>query len=189
MFRFAMPLALLSFCAVPALAATVSAEFTQTISNTGFVTQAPATARLDLTLNGNGTITASLNGVDGKKFRGFGVDSPEFYLQDVITDSATSWGTSFGNFDTGWFDYNSPAFSSVTWTFSKTTGSFASVSELYGGTESDWDFFLFTEDYREWAANAGEAEPPAAIPLPEGAPLLLAGLGGLAILARKRRDA
>ena len=53
----------------------------------------------------------------------------------------------------------------------------------------DWGLDGFFTDYTDFGRTVVDANAPAPVPLPAAAPLLLAGLGGLALLRRRRKAA
>lgn len=53
----------------------------------------------------------------------------------------------------------------------------------------DWGLDGFFTDYTDFGRTVVDAQHPAPVPLPAAAPLLLAGLGGLALLRRRRAAA
>lgn len=53
----------------------------------------------------------------------------------------------------------------------------------------DWGLDGFFTDYTDFGRTVVDAQAPAPVPLPAAAPLLVAGLGGLALLRRRRKTA
>ncbi|WP_295048835.1 glycerophosphodiester phosphodiesterase family protein [uncultured Paracoccus sp.] len=53
----------------------------------------------------------------------------------------------------------------------------------------NWGLDGFFTDYTDFGRTVVDAQAPAPVPLPAAAPLLLAGLGGLALLRRRRKAA
>ncbi len=108
--------------------------------------------------------------------------SYDFSATDV---TSTGWGTSFGNFASGWT--RTLGVESMTWLIGS-PGTFASVFDVLDGGNSTYDAFIFandplTGDFTQYAANFTSV---AAVPEPETYALFMAGLGAVAMLTRRR---
>jgi hypothetical protein len=143
-------------------------------------------------LNGDGTIAASLSSLDGG-IVGFGFDSIAFDLPEsnfsFPPTNAFGWADMYGGQRSGFACYGSSGLdncgTNVTWTIGN-AGDFSSVSQALGGGNSTTDFFLYTADQgNQWGANAVAGAP---VPEPETYAMMLAGLGLLGFVARRRKQ-
>lgn len=174
----------LSFAA-PAHADSLSGNFL--IKNGG---ASASGGSVSFSLNGNGTIAASLISFDGG-IQGFGFDSPIGYPESgfsVSISNASGWSDMYGGHYSGFSCGSEPGGhcgTSVSWTIGN-AGDFSSVWQAISGPYSSYDFFLYTlptNGSNQWAANA-----VAAVPEPETYAMLLAGLGLLGLARRRKRN-
>ena len=145
-------------------------------------------ATASLTLNPDGTISATTTSLSTLELVGFGVDS--FFHHPSYDFSATDvtssgWGTSFGGFASGWT--RTTGVENMTWLIGS-PGTFASVFDVLDGSGSAFDAFIFAVnpmngEFTEYAAHFTSAP---AVPEPETYALLLVGMGAVAMVARRR---
>lgn len=136
------------------------------------------------TLNGDGTIAASLTSLDGGII-GFGFDSvnpnlPESGFPPGQPANPYGWLGSYGYFPSG-FLASTPYPASMTWTIGN-PGDYSSVSQVLGGPNLSWDFYMFSGPGNEWAAVA-------AVPEPQTYAMLALGLGVLGWMRSRRARA
>src|SRR6185295_6539797 len=149
-------------------------------------------ATASLKLNPDGTILATLVSLSNWQLTGFGVDSSAVYESHDFSAPtgvfSTVLSTSFGDFWTGWGGGETQNNLSMTWLIG-TPGTFTSLSQIINGSHSPYDAFAYVLNLSpfgttEYAANFTLV---AAVPEPETQALLMAGLGALAIVARRRK--
>jgi len=140
--------------------------------------------QVTFTLNGDGTIAASLSTTLAGSIIGFGFDSigtdlPESGFSPTAPDNANGWDDSYGSQFSGFFC--SACGTTESWTIGN-TGDFTSVFQALGGGNSTFDFFLLDANGDEWAGDA--------IPITEGVPepltlsLFSAGFAGVIAIRR-----
>ena len=134
------------------------------------------------TLAADGTIDATLSATSG--IFGFAFSSPgtanlaESNFAPATPDNAFGWLVLYGNQNSGFLCMSCGSLES--WTIG-TAGEFTSVQQALGGTGSQYDFFLFDQNFDQWGANA------STVPEPANVLLLLAGLGLIARRAARRQ--
>ncbi len=154
----------------------------------GGPTSVPAIGQIILTLNGNGTIAASLDLYGGLGIQDFGINSVSPLSESAFSPtslSAAAQGDSFGSQDTGISCNLTSANcgSTASWTIN---GDFTSVYQVLNGSAlSSVDFFLLDSNYNEWGADNEPYTPAGATPEPGS--LLLMGTGALGIIGALRR--
>lgn len=142
--------------------------------------------QVTFTLNGNGTINASLVFQGPGTIQGFGfnssvVDLLESGFTPTAPDNPYGWGDSFGSQNSGFLCYACGAQES--WVIGN-SGDFTSVLQvLDGGSASTVDFYLTTSS-GEWGANRQSNTPSAT---PEPGSLILFGSGALTLVGAIRR--
>jgi hypothetical protein len=176
-----------------AIAASVSALFTTPASADVLVgdfnvlngNPSATAGQITFTLNGNGTIAASLVSYVGTIY-GFGFDSATHYTSFGFvggTAQDTSWGDYYGTHRSGFY---SNGLTSVTWTFG-VAGQFTSVYQAITGTNASYDFMITGgAPGGDYGANA---HAPVAAPAPGALALLGLGLMGLGAARRKAKAA
>jgi hypothetical protein len=136
------------------------------------------------TLNGDGTIAASLTSFDGNII-GFGFDSVTFDLPESNFTPAVSnpfgWSDGFGTHASGFLA--NVGSSTETWTIGN-PGDFSSVMQALGGGTASVDFFLYAGNNDQFGANA---HPAGTVPEPSSMALIGFGGLGLAVAAIRRR--
>ncbi|MGB8770618.1 MAG: PEP-CTERM sorting domain-containing protein [Candidatus Korobacteraceae bacterium] len=167
---------------VAAFADSVRGDFTidssgGTVASQGYVT---------FTLEGNGTIDASLTITNGATIVGFGFNSatadlPESNFAPVQPANADGWIDAFGYQPSGF--YCPSCGTTETWTIEG--GPYSSVYNVLNGPpgQSTVDFFLYDSNGQQWGAQATTVGGTT----PEPASLLLLGTGVLGVLGSIRR--
>jgi len=178
-----------------ARADTVVGEF-KYINNEGALIAGGGT--VVFSLNGNGTIAATLQSDLAGEFWDFGFNSNGTQVLSGFTPFQPSFtgalfSPTLGSFDSafGCGDYtSSPCGASVNWTISAPSGGpiseYTSVNQVLGGDfKAGVEFYLYSTEGIEWYAYA---EPVvAAVPEASTWAMIIVGFGGLGLLARRRR--
>ena len=136
-------------------------------------------------LNANGTISASLASTSGS-ILGFGFDSSSLLAESGFSpttpDNTVGWADLYGDHASGF--YCGACGTTESWTIG-TLGQFSDVFDALSGSGSQYDFFLYTANGTQWAANAQVA--PAAVPEPGTWATMLLGLGAVGFALRRRK--
>ena len=170
---------------LPAHADTVSANFT--ILGTSTV---PSDGTITLTLNGDGTIAASLSVLSGRgPIIAFGIDTKTTFSQSNFSfapHDTNIWGNFYGQDNTA-FNCTTDCGFSESWTIG-TASQFTSVLQaLNGGSLSSHAFVVLTSPASHVVYQL--AADPVVTPIPPTLPLFAAGLGVFGFVARRRRKA
>lgn len=146
----------------------------------------PAVGQVIFTLNGDGTVSASLTDYGSANIRGFGFNStainlPESGFTPTTPDNAYGWVDSFGYQPSGFAC--SACGLTESWIIGN-PGDYSSVYQLLtGGSQSSVDFFLFDSSGGQWGANA---QPYSPTPEPGTLALLGSGVLGMAGMIRRK---
>jgi hypothetical protein len=148
----------------------------------------PTLGTVTFTLKGDGTIGASLNlnSYFNGILSGFAFNSPNSSLQessfsDPHASVTPGFSGPFGTLRDGFScPVNTACVNNVTWTIG-TPNEFTSVKQALGGLTGSVDFYVQGANGIALTANA-----VSAVPEPEIAAMMLAGLGVLGLVARRR---
>jgi hypothetical protein len=144
----------------------------------------PSQGQVTFTLNGDGTISASLVTYN-YAILGFGFDSVESNIAESGFSPTTpdypnvGWFDAFGSQNSGF--YCSTCGFAESWTIGS-AGEFTSVWQALGGGNASVDFFLYDSNQGQYGGNAGGQ---SGVPEPGSLVLLGAGLAGLALVRRR----
>ena len=137
--------------------------------------------QVDLDLLVDGRVLATVAAANGG-IVGFGFNSVQFNLPlsgfpEGQPNNALGWGSgTYGDFTSG-FAANAPYPAAVSF-FIGSFGDYNSVSQVLGGANPQWNFFLIDGNFTEWAA--------APVPEPGTWALMALGLVGVASRVRRR---
>jgi len=147
----------------------------------------PAVGQVIFTLNGDGTVSATLTDYGPATIVGFGFNSaavnlPESGFTPTAPDNAFGWIDSFGYQPSGFLCTSCGLTES--WVIGN-PGDYTSVYQLLtGGPQSSVDFFLYdTSTGQQWGGNA---QPYSPTPEPGSLALLGSGVLGLAGVLRRK---
>ena len=172
---------LLTFAAGASFADSVIGYFNL---DTGLNTS-PAVGQVIFTLNGDGTVSATLTDYGQSTIVGFGFNSaainlPESGFNPTIPDNPYGWVDAFGYQPSGFLC--SACGLTESWIIGN-PGDYSSVYQLLtGGAQSSVDFFLI-DGVGQWGGNA---QPYNATPEPGSLMLLGSGVLGLAGMIRRK---
>jgi hypothetical protein len=177
----------LAACAVLAAALGAGVAHADTVKGSFTILNgapSPSGGTVTFTLNGDGTIAASLTDTSGTNIDGFGFDSvglnlPESNFSPTAPDNMLNWTDMYGKQNSGFLCKACGVHE--TWTIGN-PGDFTSVKQALGGGNSSHPFFMFDSTLsQQWAADI--------VPEPATWAMMLAGLGGLGAMMRRRRRA
>ena len=140
--------------------------------------------QITLSLNADGTIGASVTSTIGS-ISGIGIDSGDGLIDQsdwspFDPSNEAGWGTTFGVLSTGFGCYGPCTVSSDwSWTIG-TAGQFSSVTDILGGGESPFDFYMTT-------LGGGRFANASLVSVPEPATALLLGVGLVGVAFRRRK--
>ena len=146
----------------------------------------PAVGQVIFTLNGNGTVAATLTDYGPDTIIGFGFNSaavnlPESGFSPTAPDNPFGWIDSFGYQPSGFLC--SACGLTESWIIGN-PGDYTSVYQLLtGGAQSSVDFFLLDSAGLQWGGNA---QPYSVTPEPGSLMLLGSGVLGLAGMIRRK---
>jgi hypothetical protein len=145
----------------------------------------PSGGTVTFSLNGDGTIAASLVDTAGTNIEGFGFDSVAFNLPEsnfapTPPDNDFGWSDMYGVQPSGFLC--SSCGTSETWTIGN-PGDYSSVFQAVGGATSTHDFFMLDNAGGQWAGDIG-----ASVPEPAAWMAMILGFGLLGVAARRRRS-
>jgi hypothetical protein len=145
----------------------------------------PATGQVIFTLNGNGTIAASLTSYGPNTILGFGFNSttpnlPESGFTPTTPDNPFGWTDGFGYQPSGFLC--SACGLSEAWVIGN-PGDYTSVYQALGGAQSSVDFFLYDSTGGQYGGNA---QPYSPVPEPSSLALIGSGVLGLASVIRRK---
>ncbi len=190
-------LLVLAFCSVAYADMTTINFTTQFNTSNGTTSSVSSVATLQLQLNADGTIAATLTGsgvsVYGLGLNGLGAAMLSSFSPITPQSDNTSWWLSGVNspWNSGFVDWNSPQ---SIWTFTISdpntpyTSVFdvASFSAYEGAPVSPTQFMLVVPGASATLYYGGNAPAPSSVPEPSTAVLLISGLAGVAGLVKRR---